>query len=60
MKNIKFIYLKITLLLAFIATVTISCEREVSDDVEFASYQTTPEIFIDGFMGGLDYFPFGN
>ncbi len=60
MKNIKFIYLKITLLLAFIVTVTISCEREVSDDVEFASYSNTGEIFIDGFMGGLDYFPFGN
>ena len=60
MKNIKFIYLKITLLLAFIVTVTISCEREVSDEVEFASYSNTGEIFTDGFMGGLDYYPFGD
>jgi len=60
MKNIKFIYLKIALLLGFIFTLTVSCEREYSDDIAFATHQATPEIFIDGFMGGLDYFPFDN
>jgi hypothetical protein len=60
MKNIKFIYLKITLLLGFIITLTVSCEREYSDDVAFASHSANGEIFIDGFVGGLDYFPFGN
>lgn len=42
--------------LAFIATV--SCEREVSDEAEFATFPKNPEIFIDGFSGGLQYFPF--
>jgi len=58
MKKIKYIYLKITLLLGFIFTLTISCERDPSDEVEFASYSNTGDVFIDGFMGGLDYFPF--
>lgn len=59
MKNIKFIYLKITLLLGFVFTLTVSCEREYSDDIAFASYNTNGGVFIDGFVGGLDYFPFG-
>jgi len=42
--------------LAFIAIV--SCEREVSDEAEFATFPKNPEIFIDGFSGGLQYFPF--
>jgi hypothetical protein len=58
MKNRQFIYLKITLLLGFIFIVGVSCEREVSDDVEFASFPTTAEVFIDGFSGGLEYLPF--
>ena len=58
MKNIKFIYLKITLLSAFIFTVTTGCERDLSDEVEFASYPNTAEVFIDGFSGGLQYSPF--
>jgi len=57
MKNIQFI-LKISLLLGFIFIVTVGCEREVSDDVEFASFPKTAEVFIDGFSGGLEYLPF--
>ncbi len=59
MKNIKFSYFKITLLLGFVFTLTVSCERELSDEVEFARHSENGEIFIDGFVGGLDYFPFG-
>ena len=59
MKNIKYIYLKIALLIGFIVTVSVGCEREVSDDVAFASYPKNADIFIDGFSGGLDYLPFG-
>ena len=58
MKNKKDIYLKITLLLGFIFIVSSSCERETSDDVEFATFPKNAEVFIDGFSGGLDYFPF--
>jgi len=59
MKNLKYIYLKITLLLGFIVAVSIGCEREVSDEVAFASFPKTAEVFIDGFSGGLEYLPFG-
>lgn len=60
MKNIKFIYLKTTLLLGFIFTLTVGCERGISDDVEFATFSTNPDVFIDGFSGGLEYLPFGD
>jgi hypothetical protein len=59
MKTLKNIYSKIYLPLAVIIITTISCERNFSDKVEFATYPTNPDIFIDGFVGGLDYFPFG-
>jgi hypothetical protein len=59
MKNKKFINSKITFLLGLFLVAIVSCERGLSDDVEFATYPTTPEVFIDGFVGGLDYFPFG-
>jgi hypothetical protein len=59
MKNRRFIYLHNTLLLSFLLILFSGCEREVSDEVEFASFQNNPNIFIDGFSGGLEYFPFG-
>lgn len=59
MKNIKFIYLKIILLFGLIFTLTVSCERDLSEDVEFAKFSTSSEVFIDGFSGGLSYDPFG-
>ena len=60
MKNRQFIYLKIALLLGFIYTVAVGCEREVSEDVEFATLPKTGEVFTDSPIGlGSDfYFPF--
>ena len=58
MKNIKFINLKNIFLLGLLFVVTLSCEREISDEVAFATFPKTPEVFIDGFSGGLDYYPF--
>ena len=58
MKIRKFIYLKITLLLGLIFTFTVSCERNPSDEVEFATFPKTAEVFMDGFSGGLEYLPF--
>ncbi|MDZ7613355.1 MAG: hypothetical protein U5K51_06300 [Flavobacteriaceae bacterium] len=58
MKIRKLIYLKITLLLALIFTFTVSCERDLSDEAEFATFPKTAEVFIDGFSGGLEYLPF--
>lgn len=59
MKNIEFIHSKITILLSLIFITVASCERPISEDVAFATHPATPGIFIDGFVGGLDYFPFG-
>lgn len=34
------------------------CEREFSEDVEFATLPKNPDVFIDGFSSGLEYLPF--
>ncbi|MDM9632607.1 hypothetical protein [Robiginitalea aurantiaca] len=58
MKTELFIYLKNSLLaLAFIGLFA-GCEREYSDKVDFATFPNNPLVFIDGFSGGLEYFPF--
>ena len=59
MKTRKNIHSKFILLIGLIFITVNSCERDFSDEVEFATYPTTPGVFIDGFVGGLDYFPFG-
>jgi hypothetical protein len=59
MKTRKNTYSKIILYVGLIFITAVGCERDLSDEVEFATYPTTPGIFIDGFVGGLDYFPFG-
>ena len=60
MKNKTFNYSKITFLLALVFMVTISCERDFSNEVEFATFSETGEIFIDAPIGlGTDfYFPY--
>ncbi|NNE03019.1 MAG: hypothetical protein HKN52_07625 [Eudoraea sp.] len=58
MKNIKRIYSKFTLLLGLIFAFSVSCEREVSGDVDFAKFSKSPDVYIDGFSGGLEYLPF--
>ncbi|WP_044404342.1 hypothetical protein [Lacinutrix sp. Hel_I_90] len=58
MKTRKKSHLKGVLLIGLIFITVNSCERSLSDEAEFATYQNTSGIFIDGFVGGLDYFPF--
>ena len=60
MKNIKFIYTKTALFLTLMFVVTVSCDRDLSDEVEFATFSNTGEIFTDAPIGlGTDfYFPF--
>lgn len=50
--------LKKIFLFGLFLNVIVSCEREISDEVAFATFPKTAEVFIDGFTGGLDYFPF--
>jgi len=58
MKRIQFIYSKIVLFSGLLSLMVLSCERDVSDDIKFATLPTTAEVFIDGFSGGLNYLPF--
>ena len=60
MKNIKFIYAKITPILGLILILNSGCERDLSDEVEFATLDKSGEVFIDAPIGlGSDfYFPF--
>lgn len=58
MKNIKFNYLKIVTVLVLVFSITISCDRDLSDDAQLAGFSKNGEVFLDGFTGGLDYFPF--
>lgn len=61
MKNLKFIYSKSILLSILFFVIAVSCEREFSDEVEFAKFPSTAEIFTDVPVGmGSDfYFPYG-
>ena len=61
MKNIKYMYSKYTLLIGLIFIVTVSCERDPSDEVEFATFSDTAEVFIDApiGLGSYFYFPYG-
>lgn len=61
MKSKQYSYIKIALLLGLVFTVTVSCERELSDEVQFATFSNTAEVFTDAPVGlGSDfYFPYG-
>ena len=62
MKNIKYINIQFVLFLSLSLAVFYSCERDLSDDVVFATFDSTGEIFTDAPVGlGSDfYFPFLN
>jgi hypothetical protein len=57
MKIIKNNYIKVIFLLMLLGSVT-SCDRELSENVEFTTFPTTGEVFEDAFSNGLQYFPF--
>jgi len=60
MKTNKHIQSKITFLLGLILLTTIACERELSEDIVEATFTTNPEVYIDGFSSGLEYYPYLN
>lgn len=60
MKKTKNNYIKLFLLSGLIFTTILSCERDLSDEAEFATFSPAAEVFIDGFSGGLSYDPFGD
>jgi hypothetical protein len=58
MKQMKTTNLTHVILLGFMSALLFGCQRNLSSDVEFAKFPNNPEVFIDGFSGGLQYFPF--
>ncbi|PTX61549.1 hypothetical protein C8N46_104192 [Kordia periserrulae] len=51
-----FTYIKNTLLAGLAIALTVSCEREISDDAVLASFPNTPDIFTDTPVGLTDAF----
>ena len=45
-------------MLGLIAFTLSNCDRDFSEDVDFASFPNNPAVFIDGFSGGLEHLPF--
>jgi hypothetical protein len=58
MKNRKYNWSAIALITAMTLAGSGSCTRDF-EELELASYPTTPEVFIDGFSTGLKYAAFG-
>jgi hypothetical protein len=58
MKKMKTTNLTLAILVGFMSALLLGCQRNLSSDVEFAKFPNTPEVFIDGFSGGLQYLPF--
>ncbi|MFN7600571.1 MAG: hypothetical protein ACK5R0_04140, partial [Bacteroidota bacterium] len=51
--------LSLLALVGLVSALFSGCERGLSDRVKEATYPKNPDVFIDGFSGGLQYFPFG-
>ena len=58
MKTIKYYYLKFTLLVGMIFLGSVSCDKHDTVGLDLATLPTNGEVFIDGFSGGLNYYPF--
>lgn len=58
MENIKHKNSSLALFAALAILTVLSCKRDL-DDLEPATFPTTPEVFIDGFSAGLNYAAFG-
>ena len=59
MKNIYIMKWNNLIALSLVVLALVGCEREISDDATEALFSNNPDVFIDGFSSGLDYFPFG-
>ncbi len=60
MKSIKNNYFRHTITLGFVMLISLSCERDLSDNATASGFSKTPEVFIDGFSSGLEYYPYEN
>jgi hypothetical protein len=60
MKTKKYIHSKITILLGLTLILVSGCERELSEDAVLATFTNNPDVFIDGFSTGLEYYPYAD
>lgn len=60
MKTFNYNYTRISLILGLILAFATSCERDISDDVVPATFTTNPDVYIDGFSSGLEYYPYAD
>ena len=56
MKTTKYFYTKFNLIFGLILLTTISCNRDLSEDIVVATYPTTADIFLDDPVGLTDEF----
>lgn len=56
--NIKYKRSKLSFILGITLIIFSGCERETSENVEFATFSKDGRIFIDSFSSGLEYLPF--
>lgn len=49
-----------TLGLVILTFTILNCERDLSDDAVLADFTDNPEVFIDGFSAGLEYYPYAD
>ena len=57
MKNLNHTYSLSIPVLVMAILLTIGCSRD-EDELVLATFSTNPDVFIDGFSGGLEYLPF--
>jgi hypothetical protein len=58
MTNKKYNYSAIAFFATLILLFIVGCSRDL-EELELASYPTTPEVFIDGFSAGMDFYAYG-
>ncbi|MFK2819587.1 hypothetical protein U0L90_05625, partial [Flavobacteriaceae sp. LMIT009] len=60
MKNLKTIKTKLPFLMSLVLFAVISCERDLPENANEAEFSSNAEVFIDGFSGGLEYYPYAD
>ena len=58
MKKTMTLHIKMVLLALVVTGFNTSCERDLPGESNLADFPNTPDVFIDGFSGGLEYLPF--
>lgn len=60
MKNKRFNYIRILIIVGLLFPYFNGCERELSEDAVLATFPKNGDVFIDTFSAGLDYLPYAD